>query len=386
MKRHKVALLPTLDLYADMGRPEYPILIKGAALRATLAALSRQPFRVKPVFYSTLWGGQWLKKYLQLDQEMPNYGGSYELVPSENVVLLRDGELRLEVPFEMLIAQESVNVQGTEVTDRFGTEFPIRFNLTDTIKGGDLSCQVHPMPEYTLQEFGNQYVEHETYYILATEPDAFIYLGLKDTTDPATFRRAAVRARDDGVAFDIKDYIETWPSRAHDVFHVPAGTIHNIGANNLVLEIISNPFVHTFRVYDYLRRDSSGNLRPVHIKPAWKNIDFGRRTGWVRRNLMPSPRIIRKGMGWIEYAFTGLPLLHYAINRVEFGDVFPDDTGTKHFHLLNMVEGEQIMIEWSDGAHPLHYAETIVIPAAVGSYQLRNRSPGISKLVKAYVL
>jgi len=385
MEHHKTALLPELDLYLDMANPQNPVFAEGSALRATLSALSRRPFRVKPVFYPGTWGGQWMKHYMQLDPSKPNYAWSYELITPENGVVFRDGELGLEVPFEMLIAQETINIQGPKVAERFGTSFPIRFNYDDTLVGGNLSCQVHPRTEYMRREFGLSYTQDETYYVLKAGERGLCYLGLKEGINPDAFRLAAEQARDEGIAFDTEEFVNAWPTRIHDLFLIPAGTVHNSGANNVVLEISSTPYLYTFKIYDYLRRDLNGKLRPIHIERAWDNIDFSRQTRWVRQNLIPSPRIIQQWDGWTEYLIGEHPLMFFAIHRAEFSDHFESDTGKDRFHVLNLVEGEQVLVESEHGTHPLHYAETIVIPAATGRYRLRNQARGICKVVKAFV-
>jgi mannose-6-phosphate isomerase class I len=385
MERHKAGLLEKLDVYLDMADPADPVFANGADVRAALTALSRQPFRVKPVFYPGAWGGQWMKQHMQLDPAKPNYAWSYELITPENGVVFREGDRRIEVPFEMLMAQETMNVQGPKVAERFGTSFPIRFNYDDTIDGGNLSCQVHPRAGYAAREFGLDYPQDETYYILRAGDGGLCYLGLKEGIDPHAFRRAAERARDEGAGFDTEDFVNAWPTRVHDLYLIPAGTVHNSGANNVVLEISATPYLYTFKIYDYLRRDLNGNLRPIHIERAWDNIDFSRQTRWVRRNLIPSPLLVRTGDGWSEYLIGEHPLMFFAIHRVEFAEAYDDDTGRERFHALNLVEGDQVSIEWAGNSHPLRYAETIVIPAATGRYTVRNLSKGLAKIVKAYV-
>jgi mannose-6-phosphate isomerase class I len=388
MERHKTQLLPRLTLYLDLSQPERPIFIEGSALRNTLAALARRPFRVKPVFYPGPWGGQWMKRYMGLDPQQPNYAWSYELITPENGVLFSEGKRLLEVPFELLMAQETLAIQGAEVAAQFGSSFPIRFNYDDTLEGGHLSCQVHPQSEYARREFGLPYTQHETYYVLRAGPRGLCYLGLQEGIDPQDFRRAAEQARDAGQPFDTETFVNAWPTRTHDLFLIPAGTVHNSGANNVVLEISSTPYLYTFKIYDYLRRDLEGKFRPLHIERAWENIDFSRRTRWVRHQLIPSPRLLRQGAGWSEYLIGTHPLLFFAINRAEFGEDYESDTAHERherFHVLNLVEGTRVLVEWEGGTHPLSYAETIVIPAATGRYRLRNLGAGICKVVKAYV-
>ncbi len=326
-----------------------------------------------------------MKHHMQLDPSKPNYAWSYELITPENGVMFQDGALRIEVPFELLMAQAALNIQGEQVLEHFGDSFPIRFNYDDTMGGGNLSCQVHPQADYARREFGLDYTQDETYYVMRTGTGGLCYLGLKEGLDPQAFRRAAEHARDQGIPFDTEDYVNAWPARVHDLFLIPAGTVHNSGSNNVVLEISATPYLYTFKIYDYLRRDLDGKLRPIHIERAWDNIEFSRQTRWVRRNLMPSPSIIRAGEGWTEYSIGDHPLLFFAIHRAEFGQTYEDNTQGERFHVLNLVEGEAAVIEWSGGAHTLRYAETIVVPAATGRYRLRYKSSGLCKVVKAYV-
>lgn len=384
-ERHKGSLLTRLDLYIDLADPVDPVIVEGSDLRASLSAMSRRPFRVKPVFYPGAWGGQWMKEHMHLDPSKPNYAWSYELITPENGIVFRDGSLRLEVPFEMLIRHETDNVQGPAVAAQFGTDFPIRFNYDDTLRGGNLSCQVHPQSEYATREFGLPFTQHETYYVLKATEGGLCYLGLREGIDPAAFRHAAEQARDNAIPFDTEDFVNAWPARMHDLFLIPAGTVHNSGANNVVLEISSTPYLYTFKIYDYLRRDLNGELRPIHIERAFDNIDFSRQTRWVRRNLIQTARIVRTGEGWTEYLIGDHPLLFFSIHRVEFTGTYDDDTGGKRFHAINLVEGQTAIVEWQGGSHPLHYAETMVIPAATGPYRLRNVSDGVCKVVKAFV-
>src|SRR5204863_271982 len=143
-------------------------------------------------------------------------------------------------------------------------------------------------------------------------------LGLREDTSVADFQADAYAARNQGKQFDIATHVNALPSEAHDLFLIPSGTVHCSGANNLVLEISATPYIFTFKIYDYLRSDLSGNLRHVHLDHAFANIDVARTTNWTRQHLIPQPVLLRKGTDWAEYCIGNIELLFFAIHRLEF--------------------------------------------------------------------
>jgi mannose-6-phosphate isomerase class I len=233
--------------------------------------------------------------------------------------------------------------------------------------------------------FGLPYTQHETYYVVDTTPGAAIFLGLREDADIEAFQREAQRAEDPGVELDPARYLQTHPAVQHSLYLIPAGTPHASGAGNLVLEISATPYLYTLRFYDWQRRDLDGELRPVHLGHAFSNLDPRRSGDAVRRELIPEPRPVREGVGWVELELGRLPDVFYAVHRLDFEETVEDDT-TGRFHVLNLVAGEEIEIETAAGAvHGLAYAETIVVPASVGRYRIRRVAGGTCKVVKAFV-
>jgi mannose-6-phosphate isomerase class I len=384
LDRHKQTLASRIDRYADLTDPESPRSLDGAALRRSLDALAAAPFRTRPTFLPGPWGGQWLRRALGVETDTPNLAWSYELITPESGILLGASE-PAEVAFELLMAQHAEKVLGEAVAERFGGSFPIRFDYLDTLDGGDLSIQCHPSEPYMRETFGLPYTQHETYYVMVTTPGAKIFLGLREHADLDAFRAAAEQAEDPGRPFEPERYLETHPAAQHRLYVIPAGTPHASGAGNVVLEISATPYLYTLRFYDWLRRDLGGELRPVHLEHAFSNLDPARRGTAVRRELIPEPVVVREGRGWAELALSTLPELFFAVHRLDFADEIADDTCGR-FHALNLVAGEQVDIVTAAGhVHPLAYAETIVVPAAVGAYRIRRRSGEACKVVKAFV-
>jgi mannose-6-phosphate isomerase class I len=152
-----------------------------------------------------------------------------------------------------------------------------------------------------------------------------------------------------------------------------------------VLEISATPYLYTLRFYDWLRRNLDGELRPVHLAHAFANLDPTRRGESVKRDLVQDPVVKAAGPGFTELGLGELDELFFGVDRLDFeSEVTVETQGT--FHVLNLVAGKEVAVETERGdVHPLSYAETLVIPASVGSYRLERRSGPACKVVKAFV-
>ena len=388
LDRHRDAIAADIDLWIDTQAPDRPRWLDGTALRRTLSALSERPFRTRPTFNSTPWGGNWGQKTLGHNQDRPNSALGYELIAPESGVLIGErGDQPLEVPFQMLVAQHPERVMGDAVHEVFGTSFPIRFDYLDTLGGGALSVHCHPQSDYMKEVFGWPYTQHETYYVMVTRPERRIYLGLRGDTDIATFEHDAHRAHHHGRPFSMDDHVQSFPADQHQLFLIPAGTPHGSGEGNVVLEVSATPYLYSLRFYDWLRRGKDGTQRPVHVEHAFKNLDTSRSGTQVAQDLVQRPRTVRHGDGWREEVIGSLPEMFFDVRRIvlETEDPADDDTDGR-FHVINVVEGDGVMVETADGhRHALAYAETLTIPAAVGPYTLHRLGTAPVRVVKALV-
>ena len=155
---------------------------------------------------------------------------------------------------------------GEAVHARFGTEFPIRFDFLDTMDGGNLSFQVHPLTEYIQEKFGMPYTQDESYYLLDATEEGCVYLGLKENIDRKQMVNDLFRAQEGEIPFDAEKYVNRWPAKKHDHFLIPAGTAHCSGRNSMVLEISATPYIFTFKMWDWGRMGLDGTPRPIHLK------------------------------------------------------------------------------------------------------------------------
>jgi mannose-6-phosphate isomerase class I len=216
-----------------------------------------------------------------------------------------------------------------------------------------------------------------------------VYLGLRENVDPEAMAADLRAAQTGGPAFCAERYVNVWPARKHDHFLIPAGTIHCSGRNGLVLEISATPYIFTFKVWDWGRLGLDRLPRPIHLDHALRNIQWSRTTDWVRKHLIDQERTVASGEGWREER-TGLDPLEFIETRRHWftAPVRHHTRGT--LNVLNLVEGDAAIVESPTGAFPpmtVHYAETFIVPAAVGPYTIRPAAPTEQPLatIKAYV-
>ena len=380
--RHKKSMFDTFDFLLDTNRgaPDAKLL-EGDAFRAAMQSAARRPFRVVPFFDPGVWGGQWMKKNLGLDPEPHNYAWCFDCVPEENSLLLESNGVVIEVPSIDLVLTQPRDLLGEKTFARFGAEFPIRFDFLDTMGGGNLSLQVHPLTEYIKDQFGMTYTQDESYYLLDCADDAVVYLGLKSGIDKEEVVHDLRAAATGEIPFPTDRYVNSFPARKHDHFSIPAGTIHCSGANSMVLEISATPYIFTFKLWDWDRVGMDGAPRPIHLDHGIANIQWGRDTQWVKQELLDQVEVLSSTDGVIEER-TGLHNLEFIETRRHwFGESVVHDTqGT--VNVLNLVEGDEVEVVSPTHAFApfvVHYAETFIVPARVGPYLVRRTSSSRSK-------
>lgn len=388
--RLKQRLLDEIDFVLDTNSSALPKMISGKAMHSGLRIAAQRPFRVVPFFDPGPWGGHWMEEICDLPRDAPNHAWCFDCVPEENSLLLGFGAARVEIPALNLVFAQSRALLGEFIVDRFGAEFPIRFDFLDTMGGGNLSLQVHPLTEYVREHFGLSYTQDESYYLLDAKEDACVYLGLKESVDAVAMLRDLQAAQGDGPPFDADHYVNRWPARKHDHFLIPAGTVHCSGLNSMVLEISATPYIFTLKLWDWGRLGLDGRPRPIHLRRGAENIQWDRTTAWVKRSLVNRVELLDAGNGWREER-TGLHELEFIETRRHWftGKVPHDTAGT--VNVLNLVEGNEAIVESPDGAFQpfvVHYAETFIVPAQLRPYTIRPHGPAEGSrcaTIKAFV-
>jgi len=361
-----------------------PVMIPVEAFIAGIDKISSSPFRLIPYFDPGIWGGQWMKEVCNLPENGSNYAWSFDGVPEENALAFAFGDINFIFPAINLVFFRPKALLGERVYGRFGKEFPIRFDFLDTMEGGNLSLQVHPLTEYIKKTFGMHYTQDESYYILDAKEDSVVYLGVKPNINPDDLIRDLEKANHGGNHFNDELYINSFQVRKHDHLLIPAGTIHCSGKNTMVLEISATPYIFTFKLWDWGRLGLDGLPRPVHINHGKNVIQYDRDTEWVKDNLINrfetiNDHEIKTGLHELEFIETRRLTVTNEVTTQTHGSV----------NVLNLVEGKAAIIsspERKFDPFTVHYAETFIIPDSVKNYTIATAHKGETiMIIKAFV-
>lgn len=389
LDRHKREVFEEMDFLIDTNKKNNPKMITQKAFYTALEQAVNQPFRLVPYFDEGVWGGTWMEKVCDLKRVKNNFAWCFDGVPEENSLYLDFKGIVVEIPAIDLVFVKAKKLLGEKVYARFGAEFPIRFDFLDTMNGGNLSLQVHPIIDYIQQNFGMHYTQDESYYILDVKNDACVYLGIKEDVDKNDLI-SALKEGQQGKVFEADKYINKFKVKKHDHISIPAGTIHCSGKNSMVLEISSTPYIFTMKLWDWGRVGLDGLPRPVHLEHGEKVIQYDRKTKWVEKNLLHQEKIISQTDGILEEK-TGLNELEFIETRRHWFD-----RAVKHYtngsvNVLNLVEGEEAIVTSPENLFApfvVHYAETFIIPENIKEYTIapygKSKGQKITTL-KAYV-
>ena len=211
------------------------------------------PFLLQPAVKDYLWGGRRLNDDFSKRMASDVIAETWECsTHPDGVSIVASGEW-MGRPLDELL-KEHPEYLGEHANG--ATELPVLVKLIDADR--DLSVQVHPDDEFAREHEGGQNGKTEMWYVMDAAPDSRIAYGLHHTIGREEFREAIGKGT-------VERYLQMVPARKNDLFFIPPGTVHAIGAGSLIAEIQQSSNL-TYRLYDYNRTDRNGNKRPLHLE------------------------------------------------------------------------------------------------------------------------
>jgi mannose-6-phosphate isomerase len=221
------------------------------------------PFKFKPILKEKIWGGCKLGASLHKENASDKTGESWEISGVEdNVSVVINGYLAGNNLQELAEVYMS-DLLGDKVFEKYGDNFPLLIKFIDA--NDYLSIQVHP-DDKLAQDKHESKGKTEMWYVLEAEPDAELITGFNKTIDKETYLKHLQSKT-------LKDILNIEKVARGDVFYIPAGRVHAIGAGVLLAEIQQTSDI-TYRIYDWDRKDADGNTRELHTDQALDAIDF----------------------------------------------------------------------------------------------------------------
>ena len=302
------------------------------------------PLFFTPHYKYRLWGGSKLRTELNKDFSGDQIGESWEVSDVEDSeTQVSSGPLAGQT-LHNLITTFGEEFLGTSVLERFGTNFPLLIKFLDAKT--PLSIQVHP-DDKVAKERHNSFGKNEMWYIMQADHDASIIVGFEEDTSKEQYEKAVK----DG---NIVDFLHTEYIKEGDVFHIPTGRVHAIGAGVLLAEIQQTSDV-TYRIFDYNRIDAkTGTLRDLHSEEAIDVVDL---KGYDTYNT-PYKTQVNEAVSIME-----TPYFQTTILTLE-GDKKRDYSNKDSFTILMCVEGNATFL-CDDETYSLHKGQTVVLPAVV---------------------
>lgn len=221
------------------------------------------PFTFKPILKKVIWGGSDICPFKGITPVENGVGESWELSHVEgNYSIVDNGELAGK-SLDELIRSYGKELLGEKVIERFGETFPLLIKFIDA--RDNLSIQVHPDDELAKKRH-NSFGKTEMWYVIKAAKDAGLYSGFSQQIDADEYVKRVENNT-------IMDVLQRYDVNEGDVFFLPAGRVHAIGAGCFIAEIQQTSNI-TYRIYDYNRKDANGNGRELHTELAKDAIDY----------------------------------------------------------------------------------------------------------------
>lgn len=335
-------------------------------MNISLDAANLYPLKFQPVYMERVWGGTMMSEVLgrKLPETSSPIGEAWELVDRDDVQsVVVNGELAGAT------LRELTGHYRSALVGRLGcrsSKFPLLVKLIDA--GERLSLQVHP-DENACREIGDgAEPKTEMWYVISARPGAQILAGLNSFA-------TKVRLKDvlDSPG-EVEGMLQKYYSQAGDAYYIASGTLHAIGAGNLILEIQQNSDT-TYRINDWGRVGSDGKPRELHKDAGMKAINFTNRT---------TPRIAGVvGEAPFNRKFDVVKICpFFQVADLRLRSVWSDTTAPgESFHLLSAVKG-RVQVGRDERTAIIESGETVLMPAGFGSYTITPLENGAATVVK----
>ncbi|RKS01945.1 type I phosphomannose isomerase catalytic subunit [Flavobacterium sp. 102] len=308
------------------------------------------PLKFEPILKERIWGGTKLKSYLNKPITSEITGESWEISTVENdVSIVANGKFKGKSLNE-LIADYPMEILGTKVYQAFGKQFPLLFKYLDARE--DLSIQLHPNDELAKKRH-NSFGKTEMWYVMQADAAAKLIIGFKEKSSPEEYTLHLNNKT-------LPDILDIKKVQKGDVFLLETGTIHAIGAGNVIAEIQQTSDI-TYRVYDFDRVDANGNKRELHNDLALEAINYD--TVEAQRIYLKTENVANE-MVYCQYFTTNFIPLNGNMKVQKNQDSFT----------VYMCVDDSFELSFDGITYSYQKGDTVLVPASLTDFQLNGKA------------
>ncbi len=323
----------------------------------------QEPIKFEPILKEKIWGGTKLFDILDKPKivNSTTIGESWEISSvKDNISVISAGVYKGLTLTELLIKFTS-DLVGKSIYKRFKNEFPLLIKFIDAKK--DLSIQLHPNDALALKRH-NSFGKTEMWYVLQADENAKLIVGFKKKIDIKTYQKYLKDTK-------ILDVLNVDIVKKGDVYFIPTGRVHAIGAGVLLAEIQQTSDI-TYRIYDWNRKDANGNYRELHTENALETLDFS-----VQKDYRESyKKTVNKSENIVSCPF-------FTTNIIELkGSLSLNYVKRDSFTIFMCVAGNATII-YKNGKQKIKYGETILIPNCLNELTLVSTEK--TELLEVYI-
>lgn len=204
------------------------------------------------------------------------------------------------------------------------------------------------------------------WYVIDADKGAKLISGFSEQITPKEYKERVYNGT-------FAEVLQTCAIVPGDVFYVPAGRVHGIGAGAFVAEIQQTSDI-TYRIFDYNRKDKDGKSRELHTSQAIDAINFSDvqddfRTAYEHVQNEPVEMVASPYFTTSIYDMTE--------------EITCDYSELDSFVIFICVEGACDILDNEKNEISLVAGETILLPAAIQEIMIKPR--GSVKLLETYV-
>ncbi len=320
-----------------------------------------QFLKFEPILKDKIWGGEKLKDLLNKKSTRSDVGESWEISDVEgDTSIVSNGFLKGK-DLKDLIQEFKGELVGNHIYDQFGEKFPLLIKFIDAKEA--LSIQLHPHDDLAKKRH-NSFGKTEMWYVMQADEKANLIVGFQKEVTQEEYLHHLENT-------SLTDILNIDEVTSGDVYFIPTGRVHAIGAGVLLAEIQQTSDI-TYRIYDWDRQDSEGNYRDLHTEEAIDAIDYSSKPSYkteYQKTQNESSEIV------------SCPYFTTNVLPIE-GQLSINHTDKDSFVIYMCVKGATTFI-YGNQKEEVNIGETVLVPASMKEFTINSEVD--SELLEVYI-